>query len=410
MPGHATERCKVAVIGGGILGCSIAYHLAKLGITDVRVLERNAIASGATGRAAALLTKVRSKPHQIPLVQRTYAAIRELQAFQGDDLRLRRTGSLHVALSRNRLEELGRLAAQAAEFGLASRWMRAEEAERLVPWLNAREACGLLLMPEDAFIDPYLLTGSYMQAARAMGVVFRQGVAVVGLVAGEGRVRGVLTPDGAIESEWVVNAAGAWANLLAVDHGVLLPLSPVRSHYWIAAPPGAQPATMPYVVLPDAGAYVRPDQGGLIIGLRESASLSLDPRALPDDLTGREFGTEAEGWDILIEKSAHLRRCYPALDQTGFRRFVTGLSTYTPDGEFVIGRTLLEGYLVASGCCGAGIAASGGIGLGIADLVAGGTPRVNLDPYRPDRLGAIDPFSEDFRGHCASTRSAKASG
>jgi len=123
------------------------------------------------------------------------------------------------------------------------------------------------------------------------------------------------------------------------------------------------------------------------------------------------FGDEAEGWDIYIQGSEGLRRFYPALDQARFTEFITGLSTYTPDGQFVIGPVPhLDGYLVASGCCGAGMAASGGIGLAIAELVAGRQRTLDLEPFRADRFGAVDLSSQEFRAGCAATRSAKVSG
>jgi len=266
-------------------------------------------------------------------------------------------------------------------------------------------------MPEDAVIDPYVLTHGYARAARSRGATIRTGVAVTGLLVHHGTVRGVRTSDGDIRARRVVDAGGAWGGLLAREAGIHLPMAPVRSHYWVTAPDSGFPHEMPYAVLPDARAYVRGELGGLIIGVRESASLSVDPLTIPADLTGVSFGDETEGWQILMEGRERLRAFYPGLDEARLTKFITGLSTYTPDGDFLLGSVPgLEGYLVAAGCCGAGIAASGGIGLAIAELVRGLPLSFDLDAFRVDRFGRVDVQSEEFRARCAAARSVKVSG
>jgi 4-methylaminobutanoate oxidase (formaldehyde-forming) len=266
-------------------------------------------------------------------------------------------------------------------------------------------------MADDAIIDPYLLATGYARAARNRGVVFRSGVEVTGLLCSGRTVEGVRTSNGDIRARSVVDAGGAWAGLLARGVGVGLPMAPVRSHYWITAPESGFPRDMPYVILPDASAYVRPELGGLIIGLREPVSLSVDPRTIPTDITGVSFGDEADGWQILMEGRERLLAFYPTLDEAQFVRFIAGLSTYTPDGQFVLGAVPdLQGYVVATGCCGAGIAASGGIGLAVAEIVAGRPNSFDLTPFWPTRFNGIDPVSLAFRARCAAARSAKVSG
>ncbi len=405
------EDCDTAVIGGGIIGCSIAYHLARLDMRSVVVLERNALASGSTSRAAALLTQVRPKTAQIPLVQRTHAAIRELQDELADSLGLRRTGSLQVAASPESQTDLVHLAWVAESHGIPFRWADPSEVARMVPWLDTGATRSLAFMADDAIIDPYLLATGYARAARNRGVVFRSGVEVTGLLCSGRTVEGVRTSNGDIRARNVVDAGGAWAGLLARGVGVGLPMAPVRSHYWITAPESGFPRDMPYVILPDASAYVRPELGGLIIGLREPVSLSVDPRTIPTDITGVSFGDEADGWQILMEGRERLLAFYPTLDEAQFVRFIAGLSTYTPDGQFVLGAVPdLQGYVVATGCCGAGIAASGGIGLAVAEIVAGRPNSFDLTPFWPTRFNGIDPVSLAFRARCAAARSAKVSG
>ena len=405
------SRCDTVVIGGGILGCSVAYHLARLGAESVVLIERNTLAAQATSRAAGLLTKARPKPAQIPLVQRTYAAIRELEEELGDSLACRITGSLHVATSSTAQADLEKLLHTADQFGIPVKMLDAREARHQVPWLEPHGARTLVLMPEDGIIDPYLLATAYARAARRQGVQVFCGVAGQRLLVERGTACGVLTSAGPIHSRCVVDACGAWAGLLALPLDAWLPFAPVRSHYWITGPEADYPRDMPYAILPDAKSYIRPEQGGLIIGVREAQSLTVDARSLPADLTGVSFGDVTDGWMLLLEEYQELHHLYPGITEARLTKFITGLSTYTPDGQFVLGPVSeLPGYLVVSGCCGAGVAASGGLGLAAAELAAGQHPSFDLGPFRPERFGEVDPFTPEFRERCSAARSQKLSG
>lgn len=405
------ERFDLVIIGGGILGLSVAYHATRLGAGAVLVLERNQVASQATGRAAALLTQIRYKQAQAPLVQRTFAAIEELRAALGDDFGLRRTGSLHIASTQAAEASLRAHVEEARTIGVAIAWIEAGEAERRVPWLDARGARAIAFTPGDMIADPHLLTDAYARAARARGAVVRTGTGVRGLVRNDSAILGVHTEGGEIHAGTVVDAAGAWASLVAWQAGAGLPLAPVWSHYWVTTPDAGFPADMPYAILPDARAYVRPELGGAIIGLRERLSLAVDPRRLPDDVDGLARGGDDDAHALLAEGADALRPYFPKLDALRFSRFMAGLSAYTPDGMFVLGAVPgTERFLAAAGCCGSGIASSGGIGLAVAELALGREPSFDLTPFRPDRFGAVDPFAAELRERCAASRSGKLSG
>jgi 4-methylaminobutanoate oxidase (formaldehyde-forming) len=193
--------------------------------------------------------------------------------------------------------------------------------------------------------------------------------------------------------------------------GVGLATAPVRSQYWITESDPAFPRRHPVVVLPDANAYTRPELGGLVIGLRERRSVSVDPRALPADTTGFAFDDDPHGWNALAEGSDRLQRFLPALEHVGIRHHIAGFSTYTPDGRPILGPVDgVDGLLVASGCCGAGIAISGGVGFVLAELACGRRPSIDLAPFRNDRFGAVDPYDPAFRQRCAAARSNKSAG
>lgn len=400
----------LVIIGGGIWGLSIAWHYARLDLGRVLVLERNTLASAATSRAAALLTRARLKTVLMPLIAQTYADIAALEAELGEALDLRQVGSLHIAASVARQHELQDLVAVAQQAGLQVDWLTADEAVRRAPWLNPEAVITAAFMPEDAFIDPYRLAMAYAHGAKLHGAVLQPGVAVTGFRRQGDRITGVMTPQGVIHAGCVVDAAGAWANVLALPHGIALPMTPVRSQYWITAPDPLFPRDHPSVVIPDASAYSRPELGGLLFGLRERQSVSVDPRELPDELSGFALG-EDRGWSSLEQGAPALREFLPALDELAIAHYITGLSTYTPDGLLVLGPAPgVEGFLSATGCSGAGIAAAGGVGRSIAALAAGQPSPFDLASFGLDRFGDVDPLSLEFRRRCEQARSGKTSG
>ena len=406
----STQHADLVVIGGGVLGLSIAYHYARLEVGRVLLLERNTLATAATSRAAALLTRARAKTALMPLIAQTYADIALLETELGESLDLRQVGSLHLAAGETRARELRELVILAERAGLRVEWVSADEASRRVPWLNPEAVAAAAFMAEDAFIDPYRLAMAYARAARMYGASLRQRIAVRDLRQQGERITGVVTDQGVIYAGCVVDAAGAWANVLAARIGIGLPMAPVRSQYWITAPDPLFPRDHPMVIMPDASAYSRPELGGLLFGLRERQSISFDPCQLPDELSGFALGEEG-GWSSLEEGAPRLRRFLPALDQLKMASHISGLSTYTPDGLFVLGPAPgLQGFLAATGCSGAGIAAAGGVGLGVARLAAGLPSPFDLTPFRVDRFGPVDPLSPAFRQRCEQARSSKTSG
>lgn len=409
---RSVERTADAlVIGGGVLGCSIAWNLARLGAGRVVLCERLELGAATTSRAAALLSGVRSEPAQTALSLETRRAIAELEEELGDDLALHEVGSVHLAASEASEQSLLEFARRAQACGEPLEWLEADEAAARVPWLRTDEARRIAFVPRDGYIDPYLLAHAYARAARARGVELRTGVEVQEVLSANGRISGATTSEGHLSVPLVIDAAGPWAGLLAARSGAHLPMAPVRSHYWITAPGPDFPAESPVVILPDAAAYARPEVGGLLFGLREERSLSSDPRRLPADLAEFSFEKDPGGWEVLTECGPALARFFPALDDLPLAHYVSGPSTYTPDGRHVLGRLpALEGFWVAAGCCGAGIAISGGVGRAVASGALGLDSPLDLEPFRPDRFGPIDAFEAPWLARCASGRSRKRSG
>jgi sarcosine oxidase subunit beta len=402
---------RVIVIGAGTIGCAISYYLAKHGI-DVQLLERNTIGSGNTSLAASLLTKIRSKPSVIPLVEETYRAMDSLNDELESDLDIQKVGSLHLAASDASLSALDDMISIANKFDISHESISTSEIEKLVPWLKTDEIVKACFMPDDAFMDAYVLTNAFALAAKKRGARIQQHTNVESLIIEDGNVKGVKTKEEDIYSDFVIDAAGAWSNLLSLQAGIGLPMTPVRSNYWITSSNVELfPKNQPIVILPDASAYTRPESGALLFGLRESKSVHFDPRNLPEDLAGYVFGDPEDRWNILIEQGDRFQRFFPKFNEIQIQHYIAGVSTYTPDGLFVLGGVPgAKGFLAATGCSGAGVAVSGGMGRLITEMVLGVDTFCDVKPFRINRFGEIDPLSHEFRQSCADARSNKKSG
>ena len=401
----------VIIIGGGVLGCAIAYYLAGFGRGQVLLLERRTVAGANSPRAAGLLSRPRPKAALTPLVLETYAAIADLEDELSQSLGLRQVGSLHVAESPSARASLADLVKNANSAGVVSEWIKPAEAVRLVPWLALEGEEAVAFFPEDAYVDPCMLTQAFAYGAKLRGAVIREGVGVTAIRCRADRVIGVETAEGFLAAPIVIDAAGVWAGVLAWEAGIGLPMAPVRSQYWITAPHPLFAGRQPIVLLPDARTYTRPEIGSLLFGLREAKSVHRNPWELPEDVDGLHLDDAPESWDRLLEGIPPLARYFPIVEQIGIAHHVAGLSTYTPDGMFVLGKAPgLEGLLVATGCSGAGIAASGGIGLALAQLAVGQTPSFDLAAHRVDRFGTVNPADPAFRQRCADARAKKRSG
>ncbi len=405
------ETADILVIGGGVLGAAVAFYLAKQKTGRVIVLERNLVAQGNSSLAAGLLTRGRAKPHLIPMVIETYQAIEEIEDITGESLGMHQTGCLYATVSPEHQRAILELAATSSRAGLKVEWLDHTDATHLVPWLTLPRQSGIIFMPEDAYIDGYTLASGYIKSARARGAQIREQTPVLSICRQGERVTGVKTPHEEISAAIVIDAAGVWANMLAYEINIALPMAPVRSHYWITESNPSFSPDQPFVILPDARAYARPESHRLLFGFREKHSASLDPRRLPEKMNGYVFKQDPNGWESLLEGVPAFENFFPLIEEIEISAYIKGLSNYTPDGNFVLGEfPALQGFLAATGCAGAGIAMSGGIGRLLADLVAGRVPFVDAAPHRIDRFGEIDPLNSGFIQRCAEARSGKITG
>ncbi|MEQ8220577.1 MAG: FAD-binding oxidoreductase [Arenibacter sp.] len=405
------EKTDLVIIGGGIFGCAIAYYYSKNNPgKEVVLLERNELNNAATSRAAALMTMVRSKRSYIPLTVETFKVAKEMEEELGETLDFKVVGMMHVAASDAKVKDLEELMEIAKEYNQEAYYITKEEAQKKTPWLKVDEALNIGFVPNEAYCDPYMLGTFFARCARRNGAKIRQGVEVLGLIHEGKDVKGVKTPEGEIFADTVVDAAGVWAPILAKEMGVGLPMAPVRSQYWITERADIFPTDSPMVLLPDAQAYARPEGGSLLFGIRESKSLVTSPKEVPKDITDFVFSAD-EGMNDLFENGERLARFFPAFYDMGIKYYVAGFSGYTPDSQLVLGAVPeTKGFIVASGCCGAGISVAGGVGLGIAEMASGRSNPMDFSEFEISRFGNINPFSEEWLNKCASARSNKVSG
>ena len=396
------------IVGGGITGASVAYHLARDQAGSILLLERNALASAASSQAAGMILQVSANSTRTAMARMTRETIDILADELGQEVGFHNVGSLRLAASDGRVAQLEAMAAEAARHDIPFHWLEPKAAGDLVPWLDTSQARKISFLPDDGYVDPYMLSMAYARAAGGRGVDIRQHTAVTDVLTRGGRVVGVETSAGRIDSENVIDAGGAWAAILSARVGYPLPMAPVRSHYWITKPDPRNGGDHPVITLPDVGAYARPDVGAILLGIHEQHSATFDARELPDDPATFSPTVGEDHWDRLAEAAAGLARFIPGIAGMQFPNYIAGLSTYTPDGKIILGPVPgLSGFLAAAGCCGSGIVLSAGTGRTIADLALGRTPAIDITPFRPDRFGPVDPFSMEFRALCAMSRANK---
>jgi 4-methylaminobutanoate oxidase (formaldehyde-forming) len=357
-----------------------------------------------------MITKVRAKKSFIPLAKQTYIAIAEMEALLGESLNISKVGILHIAASESKVADLAALVKIADEYDERWEYISNEAAEKMAPWLNASTVKKIAFMPNEAYCDPYLLGTFFARSAKLLGADIRQGVEVTDIIMDGNTAAGVVTSNGLIEAEMVVVASGAWSPILAKKAGIHLSLAPVRSQYWITERSEIFPINSPMVVLPDVNAYLRPEGGALLFGIRERKSIAVSPADVPNDISDFQFSSD-RGMNDLSEVIDQLAIFFPQVNEIGLKYYIAGFSAYTPDNYLSMGSSpLVNNILFATGCVGAGIAVCGGVGLAFAEMAAGKPNPFDFANFDIHRFGEIDPFGNDWLQRCAIARSVKNSG
>jgi len=378
------DRARAVVIGGGVGGCSILYWLTRLGFEDVVLCERADLTSGSTFHSAGLVGQLRGSLSLTRMMMSSVELYRTLEAEVGLETGWHEVGSLRLASSPERLEEISRQAGWAQTFGLPLELISAAEAQALFPPMSTDGVLGAAYLPTDGYIDPSQLTFALAEGARRRGAEVNTGTRVTAILTERGRVVGVETDKGTIETDTVINAGGIYAREVGALAGVTVPIVPMAHEYLVTKPTGL-PTDMPTMRDPTLLVYFRPDAGGLIMGgyERVPAPWSLD--GIPGDFNGKLLEEDWPRFEELME-NALVR--VPALEDMEVIRLINGPEAFTPDGEFILGPTEVPGFWVAAGFCAHGLAGAGGMGQLVAEWIVEGVPSLDVWHMDSRRFGA----------------------
>ena len=378
------ERARVVVVGGGVVGCSILYHLAKLGWTDSLLVEQYQLTHGSTWHSAGLVGQLRSSISLTRMMQYSVGLYAELAELTGNDPGWHQLGGLRLASSEPRLEEIRRQAAWAKTFGLSMEIVSAAEAQELFPPMSTDGVRAAAFISDDGYLDPSQLTFALADGARRLGAEIEVRTRATGIETERGRVTAVETDQGRIECEAVVAAAGMYTPELARLVGVDLPIVPFGHQYLITEP--FEPALEPLPTLrdPDKLVYFRTEVGGLVMGgyERKPAPWGLD--GIPD---GFEAKLLPEEWDRMQELFENAITRVPAMESAEVKKFFNGPEAFTPDADFLLGETDVAGFWVAAGGCAHGLAGAGGIGKTMSEWIVDGRPEWDVWPLDIRRFG-----------------------
>ncbi len=383
-----STHAGVVIIGGGVLGASAAFHLAEAGVHGVVLLDKGPIASGTTPFAAGQTGYLNRD--RVALEFSTYC-IEFFERFRdrtGYPIDFRQTGSLRVALTDRYRTDLKDRQQVAAANGDRVEFLSAGQVQRRVPLLDLPPDAAVLSIPRDGWVEPKSVAVAFAAAARDRGVSIRTRLPVTRIETRDGSVCAVHTPEGRIETRWVVLAAGAWTRRLGQDLGLNLPTVPVRHQAFVTAPIAGVLPDQPIVRITEPQVYARPEAGGLLVGGYGYRPLSFDMADFPPHFEIAALEADPVGYRQL---SAAAGRFFPCLRDAVVVQERRGLPTISPDGKLLVGEPAgCRGLLVASACAVGGIDRSPGVGRIVAELVSG------KPVWGPATALTVDRFGDDF--------------
>ena len=377
--GDPPQRAQVIIVGGGAVGCSVAYHLAKLGWTDVVLLEQGQLSCGTTWHAAGVVGQLRTHPSLTSLMLYGSQLYAGLEEEVGLGTGWNQCGALWVAASADRMTQLRRTVDLAGAQGLEAHDISVAEAAERWPLMRTDDLVGAIWLPNDAKANPADLTQALARGARHNGVRILERTKALGFTVDRSRVTSVATTRGDIECEFIVNCAGQWAKGLASQVGVTVPLQPAEHYYIVTEAIGGLSRSAPTLRDPDGYTYFKEEVRGLLMGgFEPDAKPWVASDEIPD---GFEFQLLPEDWDqfdILMRNAVHR---VPAMESAGVKKFYNGPESFTPDHNFIMGLAPeLDNFFVLAGFNSSGIAFSGGAGKALAEWIVGGEPELDLSP------------------------------
>jgi len=371
------ESVRIVIVGGGVIGLGVAYHLARMGVSDVLLIERNQLTSGTSWHAAGVVGPLRASLNLTHLASYALQVFPQLEAETGQSSGFQPTGGLWLARSADRITELRRIAHMGDVTGLHVAVIGPEEIAARVKGLKTEGLAGALWVTEDAQANPVDICAAYAKRARAAGISIREGVACAGFVIEKGRVAGVRLSTGeTVRCEKVINCAGAWARDIGAMAGVPVPLQAVEHMYVVTEPIAGLPQPFPVLRDLDTGIYVKGDSGKLVLGGFEPFAKPFDTRS---PQAGQPFLELPEDWEQFEPFMTAGLNLIPQLGEAGIRHFMNGPESFTPDTRPLMGESpYLRGFFVAAGFNSTGMMSSAGAGKATAEWVMEGEPSLDL--------------------------------
>ncbi len=402
-------QARAVIIGGGVSGCSVAYHLSKLGWTDIVLLERKQLTCGTTWHAAGLIGQLRNSKNLTRLSRYSAELYGKLEEETGIATGMRRNGSISVAITSERMEELRRQASLARAFDIEAEELGPNEILELYPYLNVSDVTGGIYMPTDGQCDPANIAMALAKGARNNGAKILEGFAVTEVLESDGRVSGVKwlkdskddPGEGQIQTDIVVNSAGMWARELASRSNIALPLHACEHFYVVSEAIDGLPR-LPSLRVPDECAYYKEDAGKILLGTFEPKAKPWGMNGIPEDFCFDELPEDFEHLEPLLEIAINR---FPVLGETGIHTFFNGPESFTPDDRYYLGEAPeLRGYWVAAGYNSIGIVSSGGAGYALANWINEGEPPFDLwevdirraQPFQTNKRYLHDRVSESL--------------
>jgi sarcosine dehydrogenase len=379
------DSAQVVIIGGGIIGCSTAYHLAKMGWKDVVLIEKGELTSGSTWHAAGLVGQLRSDRNLTRMLQYSVSLYEKLEAETGLATGWKKSGCLHLASTQERMFELKRGATTARSFGLEMHMITPKEAYELCPILSLDGIIGAAFMPTDGQADPAGITQALAKGARNHGAKIYRNTLVTGFEFGRNRVSALKTTEGDIQCEIVVNCTGMWGFQVGQMLGVNTPVVPFQHQYLVTNPIEGLPKDLPTIRDKDNLLYYKEEVGGLVMGGYERNGIPWAVEGVPNDFTSRLLSSDYNHFEQLSQPAMERTPC---LKEVGISELINGPEAFTPDGNAIMGPAPeLDNCFVAVGFNAFGIAAGGGAGRMMAEWIIEGEPSLNIWPLDIRRFG-----------------------
>lgn len=397
------SQARAVIIGGGVIGTSTAYHLAKLGFGEVVLLERARLTSGSTFHAAGLVGQLRTSASITQLLKYSVELYASLEAETELATGFKQNGGLRLACNAERWTEVKRQATTAHSFGLEMHLLTPKEARDLFPIMEVDDVVGAAFLPTDGQVNPSDLTQSLAKGARQRGVKIVEECKVTGIDQKDGRVTHVRTNLGTIACDVVVNCGGMWARHIGAMVGATVPIQAMQHQYIITGPFEGVPKDLPTLRDPDLLCYYKEEVGGLSMGGYEPNPIPWGETGIPEDFYFQLLEPDSDHFEQLMRPA--IQRV-PALAHVGVRKFINGPESFTPDGAFILGEAPgVRGFFVGAGFNAYGIAAAGGAGRALAEWIVAGEPTTDLWPVDIRRFGR---HHEDRRWVLERTREAYA--